>query len=204
MDPKWLRWTKRLQAIAQDGLTYTKDHYDVERYELLREIAVEIASAQSGTDQEHIRELFAAEVGPATPKVDVRAVVFCGQELMLVREPEDGRWSLPGGWADVGESLGEAVVREVYEESGYRTRATKVLAVYDRDRHGHPPYPFHVYKIFLWCQLVDEEPSPGAETEVGFFGEGEIPKLSLTRVVPDQIARLFEHLRNPELPADYD
>lgn len=204
MDPAWLGWVKRLQAIAQDGLTYTKDRYDVERYELLRKIVVEIASAHSEVDQERVRGLFAAEMGPATPKVDVRAAVFRDHELMFVKEAEDGRWSPPGGWADVGESIGEAVVREVYEESGYRTRATKVLAVYDRDRQGHPPYPYHVYKIILRCELTGEEVSPDAEAEVGFFGEGEVPELSLTRVVPAQIARLFEHLRNPGLPADFD
>lgn len=204
MDPKWLRWAKRLQAISQDGLTYTEDHYDVERYELLREIAAEIASAHSGADQRYVRDLFAAQVGPATPKVDVRAVVFRARKLMLVKEPEDGRWSLPGGWADVGEPPSEAAVREVYEESGYRTRVTKVLAVHDRDRQGHPPYPYHVYKIFLRCELTGEEPSPGAETEVGFFGEDEIPELSLTRVLPAQVARLFEHLRHPDRLADFD
>lgn len=201
---EWLRWAKRLQAISQDGLTYTKDRYDVERYELLREIAAEIMSRHSDADQRYVSGLFAAELGPATPKVDVRAAVFRANELMLVKEPDDGGWSLPGGWADVGESPSEAVVREVYEESGYRTHARKVLAVYDRDRQGHPPYPYHVYKIVLRCELTGEGPSPNAETEARFFGEGAIPKLSLTRVMPAQIPSLFRHLRDPGLPADFD
>ena len=113
----------------------------------MRELAVEFMAEGAGADPEHVRPLFAREAGPATPKVDVRAAVFRedprGGEILLVREPEDGLWSPPGGWADVGESPTEAAVREVREESGYRVRAAKLVALYDRDRHGHPPIPYH-------------------------------------------------------------
>jgi hypothetical protein len=120
MNVKWLRWVKRLQAIAQDGLTYTTDDYDVGRYEQLREVAAEILAAHSTGDLERARRLLEVETGPATPKVDVRAAVFRdASRILLVKEPDDGGWSLPGGWADVGESASEAAVREVREESGY-------------------------------------------------------------------------------------
>jgi len=205
MDPDWLRWVKRLQAIAQDGLTYAADDYDVGRYEQVREIAAEILAAYSAGGLEDARELLDLEVGPATPKVDVRAAVFRDGEILLVKEVEDGAWSVPGGWADVGETLSEAAVREVREESGYRVRAARLISAYDRDRQGHPPIPYHVYKLVFLCEILDETRSQTVDAHgVGFFGAHELPELSLSRVTPVQIKRFFEHHRRPELPADFD
>ncbi len=150
---KWLDWAKRLQALAQNGITYCDNFYDRERYEAVREIAAEMMAAHSRVDVEFVRNLFVHEVGAATPKVDVRAAVFRDDKILLVKERSDGFWTLPGGWADVNEPPSRAVEREVYEESGYRTRTVKLLAVLDRDLHGHPPYPFHVYKLFFHCKL---------------------------------------------------
>jgi ADP-ribose pyrophosphatase YjhB (NUDIX family) len=142
MDPDWLRWVKRLQAIAQDGLTYARDGYDLGRYEQLRELAAEILAAHSTGSIERPRELLELETGPATPKVDVRAAVFRGGRILLVKESDDGGWAVPGGWADVGESAAEGAVREVYEEAGYRVRAVRLISAYDRDRHNLPhPLP---------------------------------------------------------------
>ena len=204
-EDKWLGWVKRLQAIAQDGLTYSEDAYDLGRYEMLRDVAAEILAAHSRGSMESARKLLELETGPATPKVDVRAAVFWEGEILLVKEPTDGGWSLPGGWADVGESPAEATVREVYEESGYRVRAVKLLAAYDRDRHGHPPIPYHVYKLVFLCEFLEEAPSGEIDTEeVAFFGEAEIPEPSASRVTRAQISRFFEHHRHPELPADFD
>lgn len=143
-----------------------------------------------------------------TPKVDVRGVVFRDGRVLLVRELSDGRWALPGGWADVGESLSEAVVREVREESGYETRAAKLLAVANLGRYqdGRPLRP-NIYKLFVRCELVSEEPVAidGFETsEARFFAEEELPELSAPRGTPAQLARLFEHERSPDLPADFD
>jgi ADP-ribose pyrophosphatase YjhB (NUDIX family) len=145
-------------------------------------------------------------VGHATPKVDVRGVVFRDEAILLVRERADGRWSLPGGWADVYDSPSEATVREIWEESGYRTRAVKLLALYDRTKQGHTPMPFHAYKVIFQCEITGGEPQGGSvETDgVGFFREGELPELSISRVTAAQIARFFEHLRHPEWPADFD
>lgn len=205
MDPKWLEWVKKLQAIAQNGLTYTKNPFDIERYKSLHAIAAEIMATYSNVEPSYVLNLFKREVGYATPKVDVRGAVFRGDTLLLVREREDGCWTLPGGWADVGESPSEVVVREVYEESGYHTRAVKLLAVYDRNKHGHPPLVHHVYKLFFQCELLSGFPSASIETdEVGFFCENEIPELSLTRIMPAQVARLFEHYRHPGWPTDFD
>jgi len=205
VDPKWLQWAKRLEAIAQNGLTYAHDPFDHARYSELQAMAAEMMSSHSEADFAQVLDLFKREQGYTTPKVDVRAAVFRHDQILMVREREDGLWSLPGGWADVGEPPSAVAEREVWEESGYRTRATRLLAVYDRDRNGHPPLPFHVYKIFLHCELVDETRSPGAEcADAAFFPEGNVPELSVTRVTAAQVARMFAHLHDPLLPADFD
>jgi ADP-ribose pyrophosphatase YjhB (NUDIX family) len=203
-----LAWSKRLQAIAQTGLTYAKDQYDIERYQTIRQIASEMMSDCSGsTASTRFVELFERERGYATPKIDVRAAVFSENAVLLVRERSDGAWTLPGGWADVGDSPSVAAIREVKEESGYDVVARKLAAVYDRDheRHGHPPMAYHVYKLFFICELLGGTPRPSIETEeVGFFSEDKLPFLSVARVTPRQIEHLFGHLRHPEWPTSFD
>ena len=134
--------SQKIQAIGQNGLAYSKDPFDIERFEELRELALEILQNYTDSDLPRIRDLFAGEHGHATPKVDVRGVVFNEDAILLVRERADGKWTLPGGWVDVNESPSESVVREVFEESGYQTKALKLLACYDRNRHPHPPHPY--------------------------------------------------------------
>ena len=204
-DPSWLRWARRIGAIAQNGLTYTDGPFDRERYEELQRIVAEMMSAYGDTEPERILGLFAQDDGYVTPKVDVRGVVFREEKLMLVREREDGLWTLPGGWADAGESPREAVEKEIREESGYEARAVKLLAVLDRDRHGAPPLRWSVYKLFIRCELTGGAAAHSIETEgVDFFAEDEIPPLSVGRVTPGQIHRMFEHLRNPSWATDFD
>jgi ADP-ribose pyrophosphatase YjhB (NUDIX family) len=209
MDPRWLTWARELQAIAQTGLTYASDQYDRERYEAIRALAARIMAEHSSTEAAVIEELFARQSGYATPKVDVRGAVFRGDgRLLLVREVADsGRWTLPGGWADVNDSPSESVIREVREESGVDVTVRKLAAVYDRDRHGHrPPLPFHVFKLFFICDLVGGTPAPGPETsEVAFFSRDELPAdLSIGRVLRHQLERMFDHAGSPELATDFD
>ncbi|MEH2342012.1 MAG: NUDIX hydrolase [Nostoc sp.] len=205
MQSKWLEWAQNLQAIAQNGLTYSDGVYDIERYKQLRAIATEIMATYSNIEHSYVLDLFSRELGYATPKVDVRGAIFRDDTILLVKERVDGCWTLPGGWADIGESPSEAVVKEVYEESGYQARAIKLLAVYDRNKQGHPPLPFYVYKLFFHCELIGGSPSSSIETEeVGFFPEGALPELSLGRVTPAQINRLFQHYRQLNLPTDFD
>jgi len=206
MDPQWLKWAKKLQALAQNGLTFTNDPFDIERYEALRTIAAEIMAEGSGTDTCKIHNLFSGESGYATPKVDVRGVVLRDNAMLFVKERTDGRWSLPGGWADIGESPHENVEREVYEESGYQTRAVKLLAVYDRSRHPNvPPGPWEIYKLFFLCELTGGTATTSIEIDqVGFFHEDQIPELSLGHVTGEQVARMFEHTRHQDWPTDFD
>jgi ADP-ribose pyrophosphatase YjhB (NUDIX family) len=138
---------------------------------------------------------FNSQVGYATPKVDIRAAVFDADRILLVKEKADGCWALPGGWADVGVSPSECAVKEVYEESGYR----------NHPRHDYPPLVEHVYKLFFHCELIGGIPTASIETtEIAFFGEQEIPNLSLTRIVPSQIHRIFEHYRDRNMQTDFD
>jgi ADP-ribose pyrophosphatase YjhB (NUDIX family) len=205
LEPKWLEWAKKIQAIAQIGLTYSQSIFDTERYQELREISTEIMAIQLQLEQSDILDLFSREIGYATPKVDVRASVFRDNQILLVKEKSDGCWALPGGWADVSSSPSESAVREVFEESGYYTRPVKLVAVYDLNKQGHPPHLFHIYKLFFQCEIIGGEATPSIETsDVGFFSEDNIPPLSLGRVMPHQITRLFEHYRQPELPTDFD
>lgn len=205
-NPRWLNWCHQLQAIAQNGLTFATDSYDIERYKQIRQIAAEMLADDSGLTPGKILGLLEKDAGYATPKVDVRGVVFRDGKLLLVREKSDGGWTLPGGWADIGQSPAESVEREIWEESGYTARAEKILAVFDRAKHGHEPaFAFHVYKIFIRCALTGGEAKLTNETDgVDFFGEHEIPPLSVSRVTGAQIRRMFEHHRQPDLPTDFD
>lgn len=205
MNPKWLDFAQRLQALAQSGLAFAKNPYDIERYEQIRELAAEMATTYSGEEPERVANLFCGETGYATPKVDVRGVVFKDNSILLVRERQDGLWTIPGGWVDVGESPSEAVEKEVRQESGYIVRATRLLAVYDRNKHEHPPSVFHIYKLFFLCELIGGEATTSIETDdVGFFRKDELPPLSVGKVTPAQIARMFEYLGQPNQPADFD
>jgi ADP-ribose pyrophosphatase YjhB (NUDIX family) len=201
---KWIEWTRKLQAIAQNGITYTKDKYDLERYHQLQHIAAEIAAEYTDHDFQRIKNYLGSQTGYATPKVDVRGVVLQADKILLVREEADNLWTLPGGWADIHQSPGENVEREVYEESGYHVKAVRLLAVYDRNRHGHiPAYPEYVYKMFFLCKITGGGPKPGPETsEVGFFEPGNLPDLSVARVTARQIMRMAE-LKNSD-KTDFD
>jgi len=225
MDPDWLDRAKRLQALAQSGLAFTHDRFDRERYEAIRAIAAEMIAASALGDAEapaeaarKLEAIFTAQEGYATPKVDVRAAVFREDRILLVRERSDGRWTLPGGWADVGDSPAAAVEREVLEEAGYTVHAVKLVAVFDRNRHAHTPHLFHIWKLFFLCEMAAGsagEPVGGAppgakaascsETDAAeFFPENALPPLSLGRVTAAQIAHMFEHHRDPGRAPSFD
>jgi ADP-ribose pyrophosphatase YjhB (NUDIX family) len=204
--PQWLTWAKRLQAIAQTGLHFTRDNYDRERYQELQGIAADMLAAGSGMpDSEKILVLFQRDFGYATPKIEVRGAVIRDEQILLVREREDGGWTLPGGWVDVGESPSAMVIREVKEESGYDVTPRKLAAVFDRNKHPHPPEPTHAYKLLFLCDLLGGEATPSFETpEVSFFSRRELPGLSAARITPYQIEHMFEHVAHPDWPTTFD
>lgn len=203
--PAWLRWAQRLQAIAQTGLTYAQDPYDRERYEEVREVAVEMASLGLSVPLDEVRVAFGSSLGYPTPKVDVRAVVFRDGELLLVRERRSGRWTFPGGWADAGDTPSLAAVRETLEESGYRVEAEKILALLDKSRHDHPPSVDYTYKILIGCRLLGGDPAVSHEIDaVGFFPRDAVPPLDLDRATPGQVELAWAHHEDPSRPTDFD
>jgi ADP-ribose pyrophosphatase YjhB (NUDIX family) len=205
-EPKWIRWARELQAIAQTGLHFSESEYDKERYRKILEISTEMFADRSGESAEMIQKLFENQSGYATPKVDVRGVVFREGKLLLVQERSDGLWTLPGGWADVNNSPSEAVEREIFEESGFEAKAERLLAVFDRAKQNNdPPFPFHVYKLFILCRLVGGEATTTFETTgVNFFVENDIPPLSTARTSRNQIQFCFESLNNPGAACWFD
>ena len=199
-----VEWAKRIAALAKTGLYYAENHFDRERYQQLLDLAVDMLADGSGSEASRVKLILAADDGYITPKVDVRGAVFRDGKILLVREVADGRWTLPGGWADVGDAPSEAVEREIWEESGYEVKAVKLLALEDR-KLRHPPSPNEVYKVAFLCELVGGAARPSAETTaVGWFGEGELPPLSEGRVTAGQIRRWFKHWRQPDLPTEFD
>jgi ADP-ribose pyrophosphatase YjhB (NUDIX family) len=204
--PKLLEWARTLQALAQSGLAYEPSTYDGERYAQVRRVAAEMLAEPDHAAVDGIEGVFAGQVGHATPKLDVRGAVFRDDSILLVEEAADLGWSLPGGWADVGESPSEAVEREVLEESGYRTRAVKLIALYERDRHAERPHLWHIWKAMFLCELVDGEQAPlGSETlGAKFFARDELPRLRYSRASEWHIDRCFAHHHEPDLSTEFD
>jgi ADP-ribose pyrophosphatase YjhB (NUDIX family) len=198
----------KLAALAQDGLTYGADEYDLDRYRQMSGLAAELFSVLSGRPAEDLAVELGRDSGYATPKMDVRGAIFDERErVLLMREKTDGRWSLPGGWADPGDTPSAAVTREILEETGYHSSAVKLIACWDRELQGHlPPLPVHVYKLFFLCRRDGAVQPPAAlETlEVGWFGFGALPPLSLGRVNHRELGRALAHHRDPSLPTEFD
>ena len=198
----------RLSALAQDGLTYAPSGYDLDRYRQVGLLAADLLAVLSGRPAAELAIELGRDSGYATPKVDVRGAVFDEDErVLLMREKADGRWSLPGGWADPGEAPSAAVTREVLEETGYPSSAVKLIACWDRDLQDNPPpLPVHVYKLFFLCQRDGAAQPPQAlETlDVGWFGLDRLPPLSLGRVNHRQITRALAHYRDPSLATEFD
>jgi ADP-ribose pyrophosphatase YjhB (NUDIX family) len=205
-DPQWLSLGRELRAIAQTGLTFSKDRFDRLRYERLRELAASILAQGSGSDYDAMLGILLKDTGYATPKVDVRGAAFVDGRVLLVREISDGNWTLPGGWADVNQSAAECVVREIAEESGFEARALKLAAVRDYQRSGHPPRNLDsIYKMFFICEITGGAARGSDETsDVAFFSRDDLPPLSLGRTTAAQIERMFQHAQDPNLPTDFD
>jgi len=205
-EPQWLRIARELRAIAQTGLAFSADRFDRRRYERLRELAASMVARGSGENCEVILEIFRQGFGYATPKVDVRGAAFVDGQVLLVREISDGKWTLPGGWADVNQSAAESVVREIAEESGFEAKALKLAAVRDYQKSGHPPRNIDsIYKMFFICEITGGCARPSDETsEAAFFPRDALPPLSLGRTTPRQIDRMFHHAAHPDLATDFD
>jgi ADP-ribose pyrophosphatase YjhB (NUDIX family) len=204
-EPTWLTIGRELRSIGQIGLAFCRDPFDRQRYQRIQELATAVIGQGAGRVDPGLLDYIRHDVGYATPKVDVRAAAFVDGRVLLVREVSDGLWTLPGGWADVNDSPSDSVVREVFEESGFRARAVKLAAVYDFRKRNRPHHLDSIYKMFFICELVGGAPVSSIETsEVGFFAPGELPPLSTGRATAEQIQRMFRHAAEPALPTDFD
>ncbi len=206
---QWLDELRELTAIAQEGLTYSRDAFDLARFTRLKAATARIAELLDETPDgapSPIRLEVERQVGYLTPKLDVRAAVFDQQaRILLVREQRDGLWTPPGGWVDSGQTVGVSAVREVFEESGFHVQADRLLGLYDRERWGHPPMTWHTLKVVVACRLIGGEATPSPETtEVGWFSRERIPPLSPGRMSPELLRRIFDHHDQPDLPPDID
>jgi ADP-ribose pyrophosphatase YjhB (NUDIX family) len=198
--PEWLKIARELHSMSQVGLEHAQNGFETERYTRLRELAAEIVSKQSTLSEEVVQESFAMQPGYITPKVDVRAAVFREGKILLVKEVNDGRWSMPGGWADVGDTPTEAILREVREESGFDVRVVNLIGIYDANRvPDKEMMPFyHAYKLLFLCEIEGGEARTSHETpDVGFFGIDEIPPLSLFRTTMEHVEHAFAQNANP-------
>jgi ADP-ribose pyrophosphatase YjhB (NUDIX family) len=203
--PQWLSWAREMQAIAQTSLHYVENDYQRQRFQRIQELAAEITEAYTRLPASEWVDTFSTQKGYATPKVDVRGAVFHAGKILMVRERADGGWTLPGGWADVGDVPSEAAQREVWEEAGFHVRARRVIGVYDANRSG-PLEFFHAFKLIFLCDLIDGAATPSDETsEVAFFGQAELPTLlSGERTRPRHLEHAFAIHENPDLPTFFD
>ena len=205
MSERTLALARRLHAIARTGLHFCANEYDRERYAQVEEIAADLLAGPATDDRERLLGVWRGERGYVTPKIEVRGAAFRDGRVLLVRETADGLWTLPGGWADVGETPAEAIEKEIAQESGFRARAVKLAALYDRRRHGHGPSLHHCWKAFFVCELEGGEARGSYETDaVGFFDPAALPPMSLGRSTPAQVGRMLAHWRDRGLPADFD
>ena len=201
-----IKWARHLHSISCNGIIYSENEFDRERYLKIRDISAEMFADVSDYTSSMVKDLFNTEIGYNTPKIESRGVISKNNSILFVREKDDGNWSLPGGMVDQNETPSQSVEREVQEETGYYVKAEKLLAIMDRDSHSHyPPHPFSVFKLFIRCKIIGGSPKKSLETDdVGYFEESDIPELSTSRVTLYQVKRMFEHCNYLDLPTDID
>ncbi len=202
--PKWMDWAREIFSLSQSGITYSGNPYDIERYKRLQEITAEMIASQSKVSKESVLDSFSMQAGYITPKVDVRGAVVRGGKILLIQERADGNWAMPGGWADLGNSPASVAEREVWEESGFRVKAEKVVAVIDANRI-EPMEFYHAYKIIFLCSLLEGEPRTSYETlAVDFFDPDHLPPLSSYRTNEAMLQEVFAHVADPNRPTAFD
>lgn len=202
---KWLKWAIEIQSLAQAGLTYTDNVYDIERYERLREISAEMIAEKSDISLDKVKDLFCNETGYQTPKIDTRAAIFKDNKILLTHE-NNGTWSLPGGWCDVLESVGSNTKKEVKEETGLDVESVKIISIQDRNKHNKPIYAYGVCKVFVLCNVTGGEFTKNIETtEIKYFSLDEIPSnLAEEKTNKEQIEMCFKAIKDKNWQTQFD
>ena len=195
-EEKWLNWAIELQSLAQAGLAYGKDKFDIERFERIREISAEMVAYKTDISVEKVKNLFCNEVGYQTPKIDVRGVIFENDKILLIQE-SNGKWALPGGWADVYLSVKENVLKEVKEEAGIEANAEMIIALLDVTKNQGKKIPYGITKVFVLCEYLSGKFEKNIETiDSRYFGIDELPELEEKKITVDQIKMCFEANKN--------
>ena len=207
--PTLLDQARRLLAVAHTGLHYTKVEFERERYQEIAQIAADLISNSKHYSTQQILDTWRMEDGYTTPKLDVRGAMFRntdqGAEVLLVRERMDGKWTVPGGFADVNEWPSLSVLKEIEQESGFNARVLKLAAVHDRNKHNYPPFMFHIWKLLFVCEITGGEARISNETDgVEFFSLDALPELSSGRITAEQLRLLHRHYLQPALPTEVD
>ena len=202
---KWLEWAIEIQSLSQIGLTYTKDVYDRERYQRLREISAEMLAKKTEVSIEKVKDLFCHETGYQTPKLDTRAAIFRNNKILLVHK-NNGTWSLPGGWCDVLESVKSNTEKEVREETGLNVKAVKIISIQDRNKHNKPVYAYGVCKIFVLCEVINGNFVENIETtEIRYFSLQDLPhNLAEEKTNKEQIEMCFKAYLNENWQTQFD
>ena len=197
---------KRIQALAEIGLEFSEIPYDKERYQEIKDISLELLESLTDIPIEKIIPVIEENNGYKTPKVDIRAAVFNEKnQILLIQEKVDGCWAMPGGWTDISYSPAEVAEKECMEEAGIKVKATRLLALMDKQKQKMPPAFEYVYKIFMLCEKLNDNISTGSETsDVGWFDENNIPKLSLPRNNEDQVKLMFQYYRGEKTETYFD
>ena len=194
---------RRLLALSQTGLHFSAEEYDRERYREIGDIAAKLLELQ-GASAAAVTSAWFVDTGYSTPKVEVRGAIFRDGRVLLVRERADGKWTVPGGWADINDSPSSAVLKEIEQESGFTARILKLAAVYDRNKHNAPSL-FHSWKVFFVCEIAGGEARTSYETTaVDFFPLDGLPEMSTGRATAEQIRRMYQHHLNLQLPTEFD
>lgn len=197
------RISMELAALSESALAYCTDHFDIGRFHRIGELSQDLMRLVSAGELLSYDADVASAAGYTTPKLDVRGAVFdaSGRVLLVQEIADDGRWTLPGGWCDILETPRGAIEREILEEAGLRARVTSLAAIVDRDQWPHwPPLDSHVYKLLFVCEAVGEVDTGFSSDEtsgIGWFATDALPELSRGRILPEQIALLEKHWRNP-------
>ncbi len=193
---------KKIKSLAEAGLVFNKENYDAERYEELRGLALEMMSILTDVKVEQLKGFFLPETDYPTPKVDVRGLILNDkQEVLLVKENVDNRWTLPGGWADIGLTPKENVLKEIEEETGFKAEVKRLLAVLDKREYPHPPQTHYVYKLCFLCEIVEGSFDPNFDIgEVGWFAMNDLPQLSADRILEEQLLKLFKTACDAQQP----
>ena len=201
---KWLELIIEIQSLAQNGLAYTNNVYDKERFERLRDISAEMLSMKTDLSLEKVKDLFCNEKGYQTPKLDTRAVIFKDDKILLVKE-NNGTWSLPGGWVDVLESVASNTVKETKEETGLDVVPKRIIAIQDRNKHNKPIYAYGICKIFVLCEVIGGKFEKNIETiETDYFSLDELPLLAEAKTNKEQIEMCFKAVNDESWQVQFD